>query len=144
MSIKYLRPSHIVWPLLPYDHFSSAWLHQQSSWNRNSIGFRRLSVCGIDYLWTYYMDSFQILILVSPGPHAQIYFWIFDILFYYFFIFIFDECFSFSISISNHVKCYSSNKSQRKVFKLFLIFFPIWSSQNCVWDFFRNLKKFKL
>ncbi len=30
-----------------------------------------LSVCGIDYLWSYCMDFFQILVVASPGPYAQ-------------------------------------------------------------------------
>ena len=29
------------------------------------------SVCGIDYLWSYGMDFFQILVVASPGPYAQ-------------------------------------------------------------------------
>ena len=31
----------------------------------------RLSVCGIDYIWTYCMDSFQILVVASPGPYVE-------------------------------------------------------------------------
>ena len=32
---------------------------------------RPSSVCDIDYLLTYGMDFFQILIVTSPGPYAQ-------------------------------------------------------------------------
>ncbi len=57
--------------------FSSAWLCQQSSYNRNSSVVRRPSVCGIDYLWSYCIDFFQISVVASPlghmprGPYAQ-------------------------------------------------------------------------
>ncbi len=34
----------------------------------------RPSVCGIDYLWSYCMDFFQILVVASPGPYAQTFF----------------------------------------------------------------------
>ncbi len=29
------------------------------------------SVCGIDYIWSYCMDCFQISVVASPGPYAQ-------------------------------------------------------------------------
>ncbi len=68
----------LLW-LLPL--ISSAWLCQQSSWNRNSSVVRRSSsalrpssVCGIDYLWSYCMDFFQILVVASPGPYLQMFF----------------------------------------------------------------------
>ncbi len=34
----------------------------------------RPSVCGIDYLWSYCMYFFQILVVASPGPYAQTFF----------------------------------------------------------------------
>ncbi len=34
----------------------------------------RLSVCGIDYLCSYCMDYFQILVVASPGPYARTFF----------------------------------------------------------------------
>ncbi len=70
--------------------FSSAWLCQQSSWNQNSSVVRRTSyVRGIDYLWSYCMDCFQISVVASPGPYAQtfchflknFFFWFFRIFF---------------------------------------------------------------
>ncbi len=74
--------------------FSSAWLCQQSAWNRNSSVVRP-SVCGIDYHWSYCMDFFHILVVASHGPYAQT--------FFFFFIFeekkfFFYEYFSFSLT----------------------------------------------
>ncbi len=60
-------------PTLLQTIFSSAWLCQQSSWNRNSSVIRP-SVCGIDYLWSYCMNWFQISVVASPGPYAQMLF----------------------------------------------------------------------
>ncbi len=43
--------------------------------NRNSSVVRP-SVCGIDYLWGYCTDFFQILVVDSSGPYAQtLFFW---------------------------------------------------------------------
>ncbi len=36
----------------------------------HGIRVSRPSVCGIDYLWTYCMDSFQILIVATPWTYA--------------------------------------------------------------------------
>ncbi len=36
----------------------------------------RPSICGIDCLWSYCMDFFQILVVASPGPYAQAFFFI--------------------------------------------------------------------
>ncbi len=70
--------------------FSSAWLCQQSSWNRNSSVVRppslRPSVCGIDYLWSYCMDFFQIYLWL-PLDHMPRRFFFCFVLFYFFFIF---------------------------------------------------------
>ncbi len=63
--------------LIVYAFFSSAWLCQQSLWNRNSSVihlWHRLS-------WSYCMDFFQILDVASPDPYAQIFFLIFEIFF---------------------------------------------------------------
>ncbi len=83
----------------------------------------RPSVCGIDYLWSYCMDFFQILILASPGPYAQT----FSSFLKKKEIWIFYENFSFSLTWdpmeAKISKCYSY-KSQPKVFKLFLNFLP--------------------
>ena len=38
------------------------------------IKIRPSSVRDIDYLWTYCMDFFQILVLASPGPYALTFF----------------------------------------------------------------------
>ena len=35
-----------------------------------SKNVRRPSVCGIDYMWRYCMDFFQISFVASPGPYA--------------------------------------------------------------------------
>ncbi len=53
--------------------FSSAWLCQLS-WNRNSYGVLRPSICGIDCLWTYSINFFQILVVASPAPYPQMFF----------------------------------------------------------------------
>ena len=54
---------------------SSAWLFQQSSWNRISSFVRSSSyVCGIDYLWTYCMDVIFLrifLVFVNMGPYGS-------------------------------------------------------------------------
>ncbi len=34
----------------------------------------RPSICDIDYFWSYCMDFFQILVVASRGPYAQIFF----------------------------------------------------------------------
>ncbi len=39
------------------------------------------SVCGIDYLWRYCMGFFQILVVASPGPYAQIFIFFFKFFF---------------------------------------------------------------
>ncbi len=112
----------ISWELSTY-FFSSAWLCQQSSWNRNS-SVVRLSVCGIDYLWSYCMDFFQILVVASPGPYAQTFFSFLKKKKFW----IFYKYFSFSLTWdpmgAKISKRYSSYKSQPKVFKLFLNFLP--------------------
>ncbi len=55
---------------------------------------RRLpSVCGIDYLWSYCMDFFQILVVASPGPYAQTFFYLFI-----YFVFVSYDYFSFSLT----------------------------------------------
>ncbi len=38
----------------------------------------RPSVCGIDYLWCYCMDFFQILVFASPGPYMANFFFNFE------------------------------------------------------------------
>ncbi len=82
------------------------------------------SVCGIDYLWSYCMDFFQILVVASPGPYAQTLFSFlkkkhFLILYEYFsFLLTWDPM---GVKIS---KRYSSYKSQPKVLKLVLNFPP--------------------
>ena len=53
--------------------FSSAWLRQQSSWY--GVFVRR--PCR-NYLRTYWADSFQISVVVSPGPYPQTVFGIFE------------------------------------------------------------------
>ncbi len=69
------------------------------------------------------MDFFQILVVASPGPYAQTFFFIFEKKFFL----IFCEYFSFSLTwdpmAAKISKCYSY-KSQPKVFKLFLNFLP--------------------
>ena len=54
----------------------------------------RPSVCGIDYLWSYCMDFFQILVVASPGPYARTFF---EFLKKKIFL-IFYEYFSFSLT----------------------------------------------
>ncbi len=68
------------WAIFP-EVFSSARLCQQSSWNQNSSSVRPSSVCAINYLWTYCMDFFQILVVASPGQYAQTFFKIIIIFF---------------------------------------------------------------
>ncbi len=51
---------------------------------------RRLpSVCGIDYLWSYCIDFFQILVVASPGPYAQTFFYLFIYFFFFCFLWLF-------------------------------------------------------
>ncbi len=47
---------------------------------------RPSSVCGIDYLWSYCMDCFQISVVAFPGSYAQKFF--FDFLGFFFFVFV--------------------------------------------------------
>ncbi len=101
--------------------FSSARLCQQSSWNRNSSVVPP-SLCVINYLWTYWMDCFQILVLAFAGPYAQTYFEFLkkktNSIFY--------EYFSFSLTWdpmgAKISKRYSCLKSLLNLFKPFLIF----------------------
>ncbi len=84
---------------------------------------RPSSICGINYLWSYCMDFFQILVVASPGPYAQTFFSFWKKKNFW----IFYEYFSFSLTWDpmgvKISKCYSSYKLQPKVFKLFLNFF---------------------
>ena len=50
----------------------------------------RPSLCGIDYLWSYCMDFFQILVVASLGSYAQKFLYIFFQIF--FFDFFYEYC----------------------------------------------------
>ena len=73
---------------------------------------RRLSVCGIDYLWTYCMDFFQILVVAFRGPYARAFF--FFNFGGFFFVLIFYEYFSFSLTWNTMgVKIQNPNPTNR-------------------------------
>ncbi len=61
----------------------------KSKFVRPSSVVRRPSVCGIDYLWSYCMDFFQILVVASPGPYGQKFFHFWEKNFFEFFTNIF-------------------------------------------------------
>ena len=62
--------------------FSSAWLFQQSSWNRNlSVIYRRSSSAvrrSVCVAIISEPNAFQILVVASPEPYARTFFWIFE------------------------------------------------------------------
>ncbi len=70
--------SDVVGEKTHFPFVSPAWLRQQSSWNRNirpsPVGRFPSAVCGIDYLWAYCMDFFQILDAGCPGPNPRSFF----------------------------------------------------------------------
>ena len=128
--------------------FSSAWLCQQTSWNRQcqqTSWNRNLSVvrspCRI-YLRTYWADSFQISVVASPGPYPQTFclknFW--------------GKCisgffFSFSLTYdamgSKTSKRYSSLKSLLNFFWIFLsvvltkvLFLDFWNFELLIFHYF--------
>ncbi len=88
---------------------------------------RRPSVCGIDYLRSYCMDFFRILVVASAGPYFQTYF------------FIFYEYFSFSLTWdpmgAKISKRYSYLKELLNLFKLFLKFLLRCPHKSTVLDF---------
>ena len=92
------------------------------------------SVCGINYLWTYCMDFFQILVLAFPGPYAQTFFNLKNNDFW-----IFHEYFSFSLTGdpmgAKISKRYSSLKLLLNLFKLFLKFLLSCPHKSTVLDF---------
>ncbi len=46
----------------------------KSKFVRRTSYVRPWTVCGIDYLWSYCMDCFQISVVASPEPYAQTFF----------------------------------------------------------------------
>ncbi len=139
-------------------HFSSAWLCQQSSWNRNSSVVRRTSsFYGIDYyLWSYCMDFFQISVVASPGRYAQTFFFFFFFFIFeiYIYIYIFCEYFSFSLTWdpmgAKTSKRYPSLKSLWIISNIFWIFFSVVLTKVLFWIFeilsfwfFRNFVRFR-
>ena len=106
--------------------FRSAWLHPQTSWNRNSSVARRPSV--------------RVAIISAPNARICSKFWLLlplghtlglfwgEILFYLFlYIYFFYEYFSFSLTwdpIGARISKRYSCKSLPKVFKLLLTFLP--------------------
>ena len=93
------------------------------------------SMCGINYLWSYCMDFFQILVVVSPGPHTQTFYEFLRIFFWFFY-----EYFSFSLPWdpmgAKTSKGYSSLKSFLNHFKLFLKFLLSGCHKSTLWDFY--------
>ncbi len=49
----------------------------------HEIEIRPSSVSGIDYLWRYRMDFFQILVVASPGPYGEIFLCVCDFFFFF-------------------------------------------------------------
>ncbi len=103
---------------LPYscllEFFNSAWLCQQSSWY--GVFVRRPSICDIDYFWSYCMDFFKVLVVSSPWPYAQNFF-------FFFFNFFTNQ---------NFKKATPHANSNRKL--SFTEFPSQWSSQNYGWE----------
>ncbi len=115
--------------------FSSAWLCQQSSWNRNLSLIRRLSIRPSSFRVAIISEPniripFKFSAVASPVPYAEA---VFFFLFFYeyftnIFFYLFYEYFSFSLTWdpmgAKISKRYSSYKSQPKVFKRILNFLP--------------------
>ena len=92
---------------------------------------RPSSDCGIDYLWTYCMDFFQILVVASPGSYAGTWF---------FFFFWFFKKYPIVRNMvpygsKRFQKRYCSFKSLVYLFKLFLNFLLSGPHKNSVLDF---------
>ncbi len=113
----------------------SAELMKSKFVRRPSVVCRPSSACGIDYLWSYGMDFFQILVVACPSPYVQTLFFSFWKTFFLFFY----EYFSFSLTWDpmwvKTLKRYSSLKSLLNPFKLFLKFLLSGLYKSTVLDF---------
>ncbi len=85
----------------------------------------RLSVCGIDYLWSYCMDFFQVV--ASPGPYVQTKNW--------FFYEYFSSSLTWDPMAAKNSKRYCSLKSLLNLFKLFVKFLLSGPDKSTVLDF---------
>ncbi len=128
------RPCYNLYSFYPFMNiFSSAWLCQQSSWNRNSFVIRPSSICGIDYLSHHCMDFFQILVVASLCHMNRLVF-IFEKNFFWGGFFY--EYFLFSLTRGSKLsKRYSSLKPLLNPFKLFLKFLLSGSHKTTVLDY---------
>ena len=79
------------------------------------------SACGIDYLWTYCMDFFHILVVDCPGPYVRSFFQLKKCIFGFMAIFFFLFVNIGPNGSQKFLKRYFY-KSQQKVFKLLLNF----------------------
>ncbi len=112
--------------------FSSAWLRAYSMGLLSVVGrpsVRRSSVYGIDYLLSYCMDFFQILVVASPRTYPQIFCEFLEKFYFFYFFYsfwLFYEYFLFSLTCdtmeAKTSKGYSSLKSLLNPFKPFLKF----------------------
>ncbi len=96
---------------------------------------RRPSVCGIDYLWSYCMDYFQILVVASPGQYAQTFFSFLKKKKFFNFLWIFFVFVNMGPYGSKNFKTLLLLQITAESFQTFPEFSSQWSSQNYIWDF---------
>ncbi len=87
---------------------------------------------GINYLWTYYMDFFQSLVVAFNRPYARTFFLIFEKKIFLRIFFVFGNKAPYRSQIS---KRYSSRKWLLNPFTLFLNFLLSGPHKSAVWDF---------